>query len=96
MSDEGTKLQELTIDGLSKDLMFNDMNLADRFSRNALFLNKLCIGNIRQTRPETRQAFAAMVLTMLSGQTVPSKLCLYNLGFEASEGEAILEQLLES
>ena len=47
LSEEGTRLQELTIDGLSKDLLFKDLNLAERFGRNALSLEKICIANIR-------------------------------------------------
>ena len=54
----GERLQELTIDGLSKDLLFNDTNLADRFGRGALQLRKLFMGNLRQTRKETRQTLA--------------------------------------
>ena len=43
----GGQLQELTIDGLNKDLLFRDSNLADRFGRGALQLRKLFIGNVR-------------------------------------------------
>ena len=38
LSEGGKKLRELTIDGLSKDLFFKDMDLIDRFGRGALFL----------------------------------------------------------
>ena len=32
---------------------------------------------------------------MLSGENTPSQLGLFNLGFDASEGEAILERIVE-
>ena len=37
-----------------------------------------------------------MVCSMLSGESIPSQLGLYNLGFEAPEGEAILEKIMEN
>ena len=91
----GGKLLELTIDGLNKDLEFRDSNLAERFGRSALELQKLYIGNVRQTKKETRELLAQMVQTMLSGDNTPPKLGLFNLGFDASEGEAILEKIVD-
>ena len=68
LSDEGTtRLQELTINGLSNGLLFDDLNLAERFGRGARFLNNLCIANVRWTRPETKVALAHMIKTILSG-----------------------------
>ena len=32
---------------------------------------------------------------MLSGETTPSQLGLFNLGFDASDGEAILEKIVD-
>ena len=58
-------LLELTVNGLSRDLMIVDENLIKRFGRAAQTVRKLSIGNIRQTRPETRQILALLILTIL-------------------------------
>ena len=71
------------------------MNLAERFSRGAIQLKKLFIGNVRETRQETRSVLAIMVQKMISGENTPSKLGLFNLGFEAQEGEAIIQTIIE-
>ena len=55
------RLKILKLDGLNKDQLFNDQHLVERFARGSLSLRKLFIGNIRQTRRETRDALAHMV-----------------------------------
>ena len=35
-----------------------------------------------------------MINTMLSGESIPTRLGLYNLGFTAEEGAEILEKLV--
>ena len=79
--DDSDRLKELRIDGLNRDLLLKDRNLADRFGRGALHVQKLFIGNVRLTRRETRDALALMVMTILSGPNTPSSLGLFNLGF---------------
>ena len=71
------------------------MNLADRLGRGSLHLRKLFIGNVRETRQETREALALMVKTILSSENSPTQLGLFNLGFEAHEGEAIFDLIVQ-
>ena len=37
-----------------------------------------------------------MIKTMVSGESAPSQLRLYNLGFEDRDGEEILETIVEN
>ena len=91
---QSTTLQELTIDGLPNDLIFSDDSLIERFGRSAQTVRSLSIGNLRCTRPETRRSIALLVAIILSGKSTPSRLRLWNLGFEAKYGYIILNTLL--
>ena len=50
---------------------------------------------MRITSPETRRSLALLTLTILSGKSTPSRLRLWNLGFEAQVGENIFNKLIE-
>ena len=80
---QGDSLIELTLDGLSSDLLIYDDNLIERFGRNAQTVSILTIGNMRLTRPETKQNLNLLIIYILSGESTPSKLRLFNLGFDA-------------
>ena len=89
-------LLELSLDGLSPDLVINDLNMMDRFGRSSQNVQSLSIGNIRQCGSETRKALTFLVITILSSNnSTPTKLRLFNFGFELEDGLRILEILLE-
>ena len=88
-------LQELTLEGLPEDLVLTDDNLVERFARGAQSVRTLSIGDMRRTRPETRRSLALLTSIIVQGSATPTQIRLWNLGFEADDGQFILERLLD-
>ena len=93
--DPTRRLQELVFDSLPADLTILDLNLIERFGRSVQNVDSLSIKNMRDTKTETRQAMALLVLTILHGPSTPEILRLENLGLETQDWVSILEILLE-
>ena len=58
-------------------------------------MDSLSIGNLRNLSLETKRSLALLILTIVSGKSTPSRLRLWNLGFEAQDGENIFNKLIE-